>query len=431
MASNMANLLMQYGAELPNIIKSNRKTANDLETEKLRQALLQGQITESQLGSAFKQKQIDAADIANQSAVEEEQRKRQAREAMASALGSYASSKRTTGMAQDIAGMEQAAGLTPLASEKGFDKPISMREAAESAGVPKFAGNEDVKQFTTDYIKEPEKTSPSGMLSGGAVWTQRTNAYKANPDAIPALGRQIEKLRSSGIIDEANYEQFKRTYEIDPASVDIAINKIVGNPLVAAATVSATTQPKVEQKRALINPTAETTKANVIASNEGETESNQTAIPGFKPIQGVKITDDSVRKVKVAASQIEMMKSLADDLINKYNKMGSEFTGDDAADYSSKVRNLQLMAKGPEFYNLGVLTGPDLSLLEETIPNPSSIKEGVKKQVLGDISVKLNNFKNMLTQKGDQFYSLNGFEKEQPKKQKKVYNPQTGKFELR
>lgn len=158
MASNMANLLMQYGAELPNIIKSNRKTANDLETEKLRQALLQGQITESQLGSAFKQKQIDAADIANQSAVEEGQRKRQAREAMASALGSYVSSKRTTGMAQDIAELEKNAGLTPLASEKGFDKPMSMRETAESAGVPKFAGNEDVKQFTSDYITAPEKT---------------------------------------------------------------------------------------------------------------------------------------------------------------------------------------------------------------------------------------------------------------------------------
>ena len=89
------------------------------------------------------------------------------------------------------------------------------------------------------------------------------------------------------------------------------------------------------------------------------------------------------------------------------------------------------MAKGPEFYNLGVLTGPDLRLLEETIPNPASIKEGVKKQALGDISVKLNNFKNMLTQKGNQFYNLNGFEQDAPPKQKKVYNPQTGKFELR
>lgn len=154
MASNMANLLMQYGAELPNIIKSNRKTANDLETEKLRQALLQGQITESQLGSAFKQKQIDAADIANQSAVEEEQRKRQAREAMASALGSYASSKRTTGMAQDIAGMEQAAGLTPLASEKGFDKPMSMREAAESAGLSQFADSPEIKAFYEQNVPD-------------------------------------------------------------------------------------------------------------------------------------------------------------------------------------------------------------------------------------------------------------------------------------
>jgi len=156
-----------------------------------------------------------------------------------------------------------------------------------------------------------------------------------------------------------------------------------------------------------------TGKAGVIGKVAGETEANLGALPGFKPVAGARITDESIGKVKGLSPDIESMKAMADELIQKYNTMGMQFVGNDAADYMSKVRNLQLLAKSPALYNLGVLTGPDLTLLEQAIPNPASIKEGAKKQVLGDLSVKLKNFRDLLEMRGNQFYRINGFEREQ------------------
>ena len=335
--------------------------------------------------------------------------------------------------------LKQGKELTKNVAPYSMDYLLAQPEATPLALTDKYklsqysGYNEGVKSTLEQLNKRYEFEQKQVRAPG--VYGARLDAFRTNPNAVPELIQSIENYYAIGKLKDHEYNYLMARIKTDPVQASLAMDDIVIKPLVAGEIISAQTDPKVEQKYKLIDPEAEeaeaTAKAGKIGGIKGETEANQTAIPGFKPIAVVNITNDSVKKVKSAASQIEMMKKLADDLITKYNKMGTVFTGDDAADYSSKVRNLQLMAKGPEFYNLGVLTGPDLDLLEQTIPNPSSIKEGVKKTVLGDLSVKLNNFKDMLNTKSQQFYRFNGFEQETPQKQKKVYNPQTGKFELR
>jgi hypothetical protein len=175
------------------------------------------------------------------------------------------------------------------------------------------------------------------------------------------------------------------------------------------------TSVAVDKEYQLIAPKVagakEITKATKIGGAEGETEANvgSVAIPGLKPISGTRITNQSVERVKKAMPDMRSVDSLINDIISKYDKMGSEIVGDDAADYSSKIRNLQLLAKSESLYNLGVITGPDLMLLESVIPDPSSIKEGIKKQVVGDISVRLKNFRNTYNTRKTATLNANGF----------------------
>src|SRR5574344_1990294 len=254
--------------------------------------------------------------------------------------------------------LKQGKELTKNVAPYSMDYLLAQPEATPLALTDKYklsqysGYNEGVKSTLEQLNKRYEVEQKQVRAPG--VYGARLDAFRTNPNAVPELIQSIENYYAIGKLKDHEYNYLMARIKTDPVQASLAMDDIVVKPLVAGEIISAQTDPKVEQKYKLIDPEAEeaeaTAKAGKIGGIKGETEANQTAIPGFKPIAGVNITNDSVKKVKSAASQIEMMKKLADDLITKYNKMGTVFTGDDAADYSSKVRNLQLMAKGPEFY---------------------------------------------------------------------------------
>jgi hypothetical protein len=190
----------------------------------------------------------------------------------------------------------------------------------------------------------------------------------------------------------------------------------------------------VKQDYAGIPPAEEkafrTSRAGEMGRSKGETASNVASIPGYRPIAGAKITDSGVENVRKVSPDIETMKGLTKEILDKYKSSGSKIVGNDAAWYFSKIRQLQLLAKSPALFNLGVLTGPDLMLLEQTIPNPASAKELLKKQIFGDIDVKLNSFNDFIDSRGKAFYRANGFEPDVSKSTRKVWNEKTGKFEV-
>ena len=74
--SKMSDLLMSIGGQLPATVKQNRVLARDAETEKLRQALLRGQITQQDMERQLSQQKISAGELEAQKAQEDAQRER-------------------------------------------------------------------------------------------------------------------------------------------------------------------------------------------------------------------------------------------------------------------------------------------------------------------------------------------------------------------
>jgi hypothetical protein len=290
-------------------------------------------------------------------------------------------------------------GAEQVKSKPGFmpfEDSLAMMRAKAPDVVEDFQkqreGSADLRKREAEIARmnEPRYGIGASSLAGSE-----------DPEFVNRVIEQVDEYENGGILSSAEAKTART----------LAIKK----PTIVSDYLLSLTKPKTQKQQAL-GVEEEGARRRASASYTGtataESSINARAIPGFRPIEGVRITDESVQKVKSIAPDIETMKSLADELISKYQKTGSVFTGDEAADYSSKVRNLQLLAKSPSLYNLGVLTGPDLALLEESIPNPASIKEGMKKQVLGDLDVKLKNFRSLIDKRGNQFYRTNGFERE-------------------
>jgi hypothetical protein len=324
---------------------------------------------------------------------------------------------------QDQVDLSELVDRNNFQSEKerkpGFvGPPRPMMSAPEIQEPTKYMGEEPKKpdiNKVLPYMNQPEVKgaldyiNPHSAKNGGGLfagWKKKNEERDAIISGVdPYNGGKLESEDDKN----AAWDMWEKTWATS-TNLGIAPKYIEGAAIKAKEVQLAQIPGKTVEAGA-------TGRAGVIGKAEGETESNVGALPGFRPIPGVRITDESIGKVKGLSPDIESMKTMAGNLISKYNTMGMRFVGNEAADYMSQVRNLQLLAKSPSLYNLGVLTGPDLMLLEQAIPNPSSIKEGAKKQVLGDLSVKLKNFRDLLDMRGNQFYRINGFEREPPKQE--------------
>lgn len=98
-----------------------------------------------------------------------------------------------------------------------------------------------------------------------------------------------------------------------------------------------------------------------------------TNVGGWQLKEGATPTPDDAKKFKAGVSATS---ALLDNL-NKYQDLvtdkGSEYFGKNARDMDSLARAIQLDAKNEDLFGLGVLTGPDLALLEELIQAPTGL----------------------------------------------------------
>jgi len=115
--------------------------------------------------------------------------------------------------------------------------------------------------------------------------------------------------------------------------------------------------------------------------------------PAKSPIAGYQTNENYLgdkkedRDIRTAQAQTKKFSDILETLKARVrNAQKSELVNpysNTAKDIKNDLRDLQFLYKSPEFANLGVLTGPDLKLLEEVIENPGSLsnvisgKEGV------------------------------------------------------
>lgn len=151
--------------------------------------------------------------------------------------------------------------------------------------------------------------------------------------------------------------------------------------------------------------------ARTAAGAVAGTKVASTSLPGFRPLPGYNITEEDTKEIKTSEPRINALVKGIQELRDRYKKQGVKLTGDDARWYKSKITSLQLLAKGKELYDLGVLAGPDMEILLKALPDPSSIKEGIGKLYLGDLDIGYQTFEDLVKGKRDSFYKIHGFEK--------------------
>jgi hypothetical protein len=92
-----------------------------------------------------------------------------------------------------------------------------------------------------------------------------------------------------------------------------------------------------------------------------------TNMGGWTLSEGATPTLDDAKKFKAAAGSARALLSNLNEYQNLVNEYGTEIGGKVAQRMDSLVRDIQLAAKNEDLYGLGVLTGPDLALLEEVV----------------------------------------------------------------
>lgn len=151
------------------------------------------------------------------------------------------------------------------------------------------------------------------------------------------------------------------------------------------------------------------------AQLRAERDEALTALPGYSHDSKVGVKPEAVQQMRDTKGQVESIEGTIDDILSLGQQGGSAILpGEKRSQMQSLVRDLQLAMKGKAGYELGVLTGPDLDLLEEVIPNPSNEKGAFADFFTkGENTVaKLKTLRSQLRRRFDRRVAASGFSPE-------------------
>lgn len=98
------------------------------------------------------------------------------------------------------------------------------------------------------------------------------------------------------------------------------------------------------------------------------------AVPGYELTGQVLPKPEEAQKIRKAVANAEQLQTKLSRLRDLVEKNGPfEWSGETGAEMQSLATEIQLLAKGEDMYQLGVLTGPDLTMLQKITADPASI----------------------------------------------------------
>jgi hypothetical protein len=280
--------------------------------------------------------------------------------------------------------MEEKAGLTPLATQEGFDKPMTMRESAEGAGLPKFADQPGTKEFYEQNIQFPEATTMRNEQAESRISQKEKELESKEKLAGERIDLQEKLAEARRLAAEAlaaakeGKDTFEKEYKIT--------NQF--NALSKDYRTTRDAMQKIEDASKLNNATGD-----------------MALIYGFMRMQDPTST---VREGEYATA--EQARGIPQSIVAMYNKAidGRRLSEDQRKQFASTARTqFSMMEK-----NQKTLEEQYTKIAEDYGLNPE--------RILGR-AVRTEPTKK-------EKYKAHGFEEQ---KQKKVYNSQTGKFELR
>lgn len=137
-------------------------------------------------------------------------------------------------------------------------------------------------------------------------------------------------------------------------------------------------------------------------------------VGGWQLKDGATPTLDDAKKFKAGVSAARALLGNLNEYQSLVNTYGTETGGQVAQRMDSLARDIQLTAKNEDLYGLGVLTGPDLKLLEELIQAPTGIGSKLNPMEWGGAkaSNKAQQFREMINTRLNAKAKTYGFEPE-------------------
>ena len=110
-----------------------------------------------------------------------------------------------------------------------------------------------------------------------------------------------------------------------------------------------------------------------LADEKRKIAEDEINVPGYEIEPGIRFQKEEAQKARKAISSFSTMDkgiSRMKQLVDKYGSY--EFSGPESGEMDSLATGLQVTAK--ELYDLGVLNGPDMTLLQKQFQNPDTLK---------------------------------------------------------
>jgi hypothetical protein len=144
---------------------------------------------------------------------------------------------------------------------------------------------------------------------------------------------------------------------------------------------------------------------------ENEKLQRYSNMGGWKLSEGATPTMDDAKKFKSGSAAAMTLLNNLNEFQGLIGKHGAELMPGDAKNrLNSLARDIQLSAKNEDLYSLGVLTGPDLKLLEEIIDAPTGFWENMNPWAGNLSQSKAQQFREMINNRINSKAKTYGFE---------------------
>lgn len=227
--------------------------------------------------------------------------------------------------------------------------------------------NERIRQAELDQMTAREK---------GYEKSANGEYVEAPMTARQQAARRLEEFKAGARATGQDEEGNATGYEYNPDYLRIQEQKANADPLGLKGAQLQNALLESTKKRQDIAQAAEEARRKTLSPLQGYQKS-PTYVASPVEEQHLRNAQASVAKFNQLMSGLKAKVQAADqtELANPYSNTAKAIKND--------LRDLQLTYKNDDFAKLGVLTGPDLRLLEEIIENPGSVsnlvsgKEGV------------------------------------------------------
>ena len=252
--------------------------------------------------------------------------------------------------------------------------PPSIRDSVRSTVSKKLGGSTDsylddplMKNFDSDQaglnsLREAKRGADSigNMGQAFAQMAQGANAPKLNQNLYDNMSKQNESMMKTGEDALDRKQKVIQAIEQRKSREGIAANANEDKKLrrqEIAAYKSALLQGKTDKE-----------------ATKREEKELALAVPGYERTGEVLPKPEDVSKFRSATASAEQLGNKLGRLRELVKKVGSfEYGGEDGQEMESLATEIQLLSKNEDMYKLGVLTGPDMSLLTKITADPTSL----------------------------------------------------------